>query len=322
MRIFIELPSWLGDSVMASASIENICQNFKNFKTPLKIVFFGAFASCELFKDHPDCEQVIIDKSKEQMLKISAFKPISRLLYLRKIAKNLEAFDIALSFRSHFASKVLLSALKANKKAIFKPNISAAHQVLKYLNFVNSTLALKPINTALKLHFTPLDKSIKKRLGINAGASYGDAKRWGAHNFAKVGLELAKDYDIFIFGAKSEQKIAEQITKILSENKVNFINLCGKTSIKELCENIAALDLFITNDSGPMHIGAAFKVPMVAIFGPTRADETAPYGNERAKIIKLNLPCQPCMRRHCPLKHHNCMEQITPKMVLECALQV
>lgn len=319
MRIFIELPSWLGDSVMASASIENICQNFS--KTPIKIVFFGAFVSCELFITHPNCEQAIIDKSKEQMPKISLFKPFYRLLYLRKITKNLGKFDIALSFRSHFASKVLLSSVKADKKAIFKPNLNATHQVLKYLNFVNSALNLKPINTALRLHFTPLKKSAKKRLGINAGASYGDAKRWGAHNFAKVGLELAKDYDIFIFGAKSEQKIAEQITKILSENKVNFINLCGKTSIKELCENIAALDLFITNDSGPMHIGAAFKVPMVAIFGPTRADETAPYGNERAKIIKLNLPCQPCMRRHCPLKHHNCMEQITPKMVLECALQ-
>ena len=69
-----------------------------------------------------------------------------------------------------------------------------------------------------------------------------------------------------------------------------------------------------------MHIAAAFKVPMVAIFGPTKADETAPFGNERAKIIKLNLPCQPCMRRTCPLKHHNCMEQITPKMVLDSIL--
>ena len=318
MRVFIELPSWLGDSVMASASIENLVQNFNS--SPLKIVFFGSFVSCELFKSSPNCEQILIDKSKEQTPKISLFKPFYRLSYLRKIAKNLGHFDVALSFRSHLASKVLLNTIKADKKAIFKPTINATHQVLKYLKFLNSALNLKPLNNAPKLHFTPLNKGQKKRLGLNPGASYGDAKRWGAHNFAKVALELAKDYDIFIFGAKNETQIAEQIAQILNENKIKFTNLCGKTSIKELCENIAALDLFITNDSGPMHIAAAFKVPMIAIFGPTKVDETAPFGNERAKIIKLNLPCQPCMRRTCPLKHHNCMEQITPKMVLDSIL--
>jgi len=52
MRVFIELPTWLGDSVMASAAIENLVQNEKN----LQIVFFGSFVACELYKSHPNCE--------------------------------------------------------------------------------------------------------------------------------------------------------------------------------------------------------------------------------------------------------------------------
>ena len=59
MRVFIELPTWLGDSVMASAAIENLVQNEKN----LQIVFFGSFVACELYKSHPNCEKVVVDES-------------------------------------------------------------------------------------------------------------------------------------------------------------------------------------------------------------------------------------------------------------------
>lgn len=319
MRLFIELPSWLGDGVMASASIENLALNFTNLtpKEPLEIVFFGSFASIELYKTQPNCKQAILDESKKITPKLSFLKPIYRLIYLRKLAKKLGDFDLAISFRSHLASKVLINALNARKKAVFSPKIKAEHQVLKYLDFVNNALNLQPLSKDLKLHFKPLKKQSRARLGINAGASYGDAKRWGASNFAKVAKEMAKDYDIFIFGAKGEEQIADEIAKDLSAASINYTNLCAKTSIKELCEHIASLDLFITNDSGPMHIACAFKVPLIAIFGPTRVDETAPYGNERAKIIKLDLPCMPCMRRSCPLGHHDCMRLITPQMVLD-----
>ena len=95
MRVFIELPTWLGDSVMASAAIENLVQNEKN----LHIVFFGSFVACELYKNHPNCEKVIVDESKKAKF---------RFLSLAKSAKSLGKFDLALSFRSSFASKFLL----------------------------------------------------------------------------------------------------------------------------------------------------------------------------------------------------------------------
>ena len=59
-----------------------------------------------------------------------------------------------------------------------------------------------------------------------------------------------------------------------------------------------------------MHIAASFEIPTISIFGPTRDEETSQWKNKKSKIVKKNLPCQPCMQRKCPLVHHNCMRLI------------
>jgi len=97
----------------------------------------------------------------------------------------------------------------------------------------------------------------------------------------------------------------------------NVINLAGKTSIAKLVSHIAGLDLFITGDSGPMHIAAAYKVPTVAIFGPTKHKETCQWKNPKSLIVRKELECSPCMKRTCPIKTHECMKEITSKDVLK-----
>ena len=97
----------------------------------------------------------------------------------------------------------------------------------------------------------------------------------------------------------------------------NYRNLTGKTSISELVNYISNLDLFVTGDSGPMHLAASFQVPTVAIFGPTRDSETSQWMNEKSLVVKKNLECQPCMKRVCPLKHHDCMNLIKAVTVLK-----
>ena len=157
----------------------------------------------------------------------------------------------------------------------------------------------------------------KPILGINPGASYGSAKRWYPEEFAKVASELASQYDIVIFGGPGEKDIAMDIEKSLIEKGVsNYQNLAGNTTIPGLINHISKLDLFITGDSGPMHVAAAFQVPTVAIFGPTKDDETSQWMNEKSIIVKKNLDCQPCMKRTCPLQHHNCMNLIKATDVL------
>ena len=376
MRILIELPTWLGDAVMASAAVEAIAkhaaafdarnsagefenerdfsfssqnfgsvtqeiqifknsaanlsdkfgadggvnltaserenQNLENLTAqPVKIVFFGSFAACELFKAHPNCESVIVDNSKKAKF---------RLWRLFWQARNLGKFDAAFSFRSSFASKILLFGVRAGRKFIFQKSKDGAHQVQKYLKFVKSALNLKRADDELKLYFEPR-KFDAPVLGLNPGASYGSAKRWYPAYFAQVALHFKDEFKIMIFGGAGERDMCEQIEEILSQNGVECLNLAGKTSVRELCENISGIGqsggIFVTNDSGPMHIAAAYKTPTIALFGPTRFTQTCPWRNENARILHLNLECMPCMKRVCPLKTHACMKDLSPQAVIQ-----
>ena len=180
-------------------------------------------------------------------------------------------------------------------------------------NFPAGKLVLHANNSKLNIKY-----SLLPILGINPGASYGSAKRWYPQEFAKVASELSDQYDIVIFGGPSEADIAGDIEKSLIEKGVdNYQNLASNTTIPELIRHISRLDLFITGDSGPMHVAAAFEVPTVAIFGPTKDDETSQWMNEKSSILKKNIDCQPCMKRTCPLGHHDCMNLIKAADVLQ-----
>jgi len=211
--------------------------------------------------------------------------------------------------------KFLISAKK--KHQFDKNKYQDRHQVEKYNDFINDSLATNSAAGKLKIYGHNNIKSKRKVLGINPGASYGSAKRWYPQEFAKVATELSNQYNIVIFGGAGEKDIALDIEMSLIEQGVrNYQNLVGKTTISELIGHISNLDLFITGDSGPMHIAAAFQVPTVAIFGPTKDNETSQWMNEKSIIVKKNLDCQPCMRRTCPLQHHDCMNLIKAVNVL------
>lgn len=304
-KIFIELPTWLGDCVMATPAIENIVQRYPH----VQITIMGSFVSTALFEAHPNVENIIIDESRNAK---------SRILWLHSMAKNLGSFDFALSFRRTFTSKILLFFMQAKSKANYKRMSKVVkHQVMHYSDFVNSVLESAYKAEDLHLCFEPISYE-KPILGINPGASYGSAKRWYPEKFASVAIALSKRYDIVLLGGPNEVDIAYDIEKGLKKAQIkNYTNLAGKTSIKTLCETIGGLDLFITGDSGPMHVAAAFKVPTVAIFGPTNDKETSQWMNPKGIIVKKEMACVPCMKRTCPLKHHECMKLISSKAVLD-----
>jgi len=301
MRTLIELPSWLGDCIMTTPAIEG----FVNLNPDVEITVIGSAISVEAMLPHPNIvEGFVLDKS---------------YLTLSRTVKSLGTFDIFFSFRSSIRSSITKYFVQASKKYQFNKNrYKQGHQVEKYTNFVSISLGLRLTPGPLKLYTQHIEKSEKPRLGINPGASYGSAKRWYPEEFAKVAQELSSQYDIVIFGGLDEQDMAGDIEKGLIKYGVNnYQNLAGKTSISELISQIASLDLFVTGDSGPMHVAAAFCVPTVAIFGPTKDNETSQWMNPRSTIVKKDLDCQPCMKRICPLKHHDCMRLIGAEEVLK-----
>jgi len=301
LKILIELPTWLGDAVMATPAIENIV----NFYNDVEITFIGSFVSVEALKNHPKAiKTFVLDKKYTSLYKIS---------------RDLGSFDAFFSFRSSIRSKFLKFLISAKKKYQFDKNkYQNRHQVEKYNDFVNDSLSIDLTAGKLQIYGYNIAKSKKKILGINPGASYGSAKRWYPQEFAKVARELSGEYDVIIFGGPGETDIAGDIEQALIDSSVtNYKNLAGNTTITELINKIASLDLFITGDSGPMHVAAAFQVPTVAIFGPTKDKETSQWMNKKSIIVKKNLECQPCMKRICPLQHHNCMNLIKAADVLD-----
>ena len=308
MRVLIELPTWLGDAVMATPAIENLI----NFHKDSEVILIGSPISIEIFKNHPNISELhILNKNY-----FSLFNDA------RKFGK----FDIYLSFRSSIRSTLLKFFISSRYKYQYRRSVlQNCHQVEKYNHFINNSLDEDYSVGQLIIHPKKLSKEsselIKKHkplLGINPGASYGNAKRWYPKEFAKVAIKLSKQFDIILFGGDSEKDISMDIEKLLIEKGVtNFKNISGKTSISELIQYISNLDLFITGDSGPMHIAASFQVPSITIFGPTKDNETSQWMATRSIIVKKNLECQPCMKRVCPLKHHNCMKLIKANDVIE-----
>jgi len=314
LNIFIEIPTWLGDAVMTTPAIENIVKKYPN----CKLTIFGSFVSTSLFKHHQNVVKIIFDESRKDGF---------RYVNLYKIAKNIQV-DLAVSFRKNFTTKFLMFFIKAKKKFIYKRFDSKlnTHQVIRYNNFVNKILNTNNKPEKLKIYLQETTKSqIKKSkllLGINPGATYGSAKRWYPSEFAKVAIALSPLYEIKIFGGPGEIDIAKDIeNELLNAGVEDFKNLAGQTSVDKLITEISNLDLFITNDSGPMHVAAAFQVLTVAIFGPTRFIETHQWSNDNEMLIRKDLACSPCMKRICPLvdkeKHHACMKLIKAEDILD-----
>lgn len=302
MRILIELPTWLGDAVMSTPAIENLLNHFKDSEVTL----LGSFISIEALKNHPKV--------------VNSYVLEKNYIILFKSIKRFNKFDYFFSFRSSFRSKFIKFFVPSNIKFQYdKRQFSKGHQVERYNDFINSSLKINNLSGNLKIHFVKKNKKgSKKKLGINPGASYGSAKRWYPKEFANLIIELSSEYDTVIFGGSNEKCISDDIEKYLIQNEVkNFENLADKTTIEELIIQISNLDLFITGDSGPMHLAAAFQIPTIALFGPTNEKETSQWMNKKSQIVKKNLECQPCMSRSCPLKHHKCMMEIKASDVIK-----
>ena len=94
--------------------------------------------------------------------------------------------------------------------------------------------------------------------------------------------------------------------------------MAGRTDLKELVALIAGARAVVSNDTGPMHIAAAFNKPLVALFGPTDPVKTGPYGwqkNKNFRVIKSGVSCSPCFKKKC--SNFVCMDNISVDEVFE-----
>jgi heptosyltransferase-2 len=154
------------------------------------------------------------------------------------------------------------------------------------------------------------------------GAEFGSAKRWPVRHFAALATRLALPV-VLLGSAKEAALCAEIAAQAAALGGRPVCDLSGRTSLDEALALIAAARAMVSNDSGLMHVAAAFATPQVAVFGSSSPRHTPPL-NDQAHVIWLKddlhyqppLDCAPCFQRDCPLGHTRCLADIAPERVI------
>ena len=157
-------------------------------------------------------------------------------------------------------------------------------------------------------------------IGVSPGAAFGNAKRWLPERFAAAVRQLAQETgaSVALFGSGAERELCETVAALMGPPAP--VNLAGRTTLREFIEYAAACRLFLTNDSGAMHIVSALGTPSVTVFGSTDPTTTGPLG-QAARIVRQSVDCSPCLLRECPIDHR-CMTRVTVEQVAGTALDL
>ena len=333
-KIIIRMPNWIGDLVMATPVLADLRSHFPEAeitamcKTPL----------CDLLKKDERIDELFCfsrltnDFSRRQEERDIIGKLRNGNYDLGILLTN--SFSSAwwfwqggikrrLGYRGHFRSLLLTDRIAPSKEKI--------HQVDFYKRLLEP-LGIVASNSEPKLYVSDQEVAESKTLliqrgyqlnspliGINPGAAYGSAKCWPPERFRELALRLLEEAPrstVLFFGDAGTAGLVKGICQGLPER---VINLAGVTNLRELAALIKDCDILISNDSGPMHIAAAFKTPLVALFGSTDDTVTGPYGQQEA-VIHKRPRCSPCMKRVCPIDFR-CMKGISVDEVVQKALQ-
>lgn len=159
-------------------------------------------------------------------------------------------------------------------------------------------------------------------VGVSPGAAYGDAKRWRPERFAETAVLVARAHGaaVALFGAAAERELCESVAGAIRADGITVHNFAGESTLRQFIDLAAACRLFLTNDSGAMHIASALGVPTVAVFGATDDTTTGPTGTG-ACVVREQVACSPCLLRACPIDHR-CMTGVTTGRVAAVALEL
>jgi heptosyltransferase-2 len=240
----------------------------------------------------------------------------------------------SISMRKRTRGKI--ERLVANGRESDPTTIPAtAHHIHQYLHLAAAVEAsAKPIAPMIHVAETEVTEVCKKfeisrdeipLIGINPGAEYGPAKRWPKEYFVEAihAISQAHNCRFILFGGKGDTEAATRIAAQVSRKdpvRSSLKNLAGNTSLRELCALAKACRLFITNDTGPMHVAAAVGTRVIVPFGSTSARLTGPWPLERHDILETTVPCAPCFLRQCPIDFR-CMHQIKPAEIIKATTE-
>lgn len=333
-NILVRMPNWLGDFVMATP----ILTDLRAYWPETKISVMCQNPLNAVIQHDPHINEVINFQRPKGFFDRRARKEI--LFSLKK-----GHYDLGILLTNSFSSAYLfwqgavqnrigyathMRSLLLNYPISFPEKRDSQHLVLTY-KMLLAPLGIPLSDTAPILYVKEQEqlaargklealgvKPTDRLLGINPGAAYGSAKCWLPERFKELNALLLNNSSLKIiyFGDKAGAPLVRDICANFPQERV--IDLAGKTSLRELLAYIQACDLFLTNDSGPMHVASALGVPLIALFGSTSDVATGPYAG--GHVIHKHVECSPCYKRLCPIDFR-CMKRIEVSEVYDVVMR-
>ncbi len=322
MKILVRATNWIGDAVMSLPAIRAVHDRFPD----AAITVLAKPWVAALYEGEAAIACVL---APERLWKLRA-----ELFDLALVLPN--SLRSALEVRCAGAKRIVgyardgRSLLLSDAIAVPRAGQIPAHESYYYLELLRRAGLLDTLPAITHIHLDELD--VKRRrgaalfkglqlkspvIGVSPGAAYGSAKRWLPQRFAEAATRLALEIggSVAVFGSAAEKILCEEVAAA-SEGR----NLAGATDLRSFIDMTAACTLFLTNDSGAMHIASALGVPSVTVFGPTNETATGPLG-DLGRIVREPVDCAPCMLRECPIDHR-CMTRVTAGRVVHAAEEV
>jgi heptosyltransferase-2 len=337
-NIVVRATNWVGDAVMSLPALRAIRSRFPEAR--ISVVARPSVAA-------------VYAREGFRLIEYTPPRGVTGFKAQWQFARNLrdDRFDCAVLFQNAFEAALVAfmaripervgyardgrAPLLTNPVPLPQPGEIPLHQRFYYLELLRRAGWIPELPQVEEIRFANLDEArasgqslfhragLKRDVvGISPGAAYGTAKRWIPEYFVETADRLARECgaEVAVFGSRDEADLCDRIASDLEARGVRARSLAGKTSLAEFIDLAAASRVFVTNDSGAMHIASAAGAPTVSVFGATDHLSTGPTG-DLARVVREPVECSPCLLRECPIDHR-CMTRVTPERVVDVALEL
>jgi heptosyltransferase-2 len=332
-KILVRATNWLGDAVMSLPALRALRERFPK----AQIVILAKPWVADLYRRESFCDRMIPYTARTLREIWAAGRGLAP-----------ENFDCAILLQNAFEAAAVAwlagvperigyardgrSVLLTRAIAVPHKGEIPRHERFYYLELLHRAGILEnlPENDRILLDGAPQARAAGLArfeelgmggtvVGMSPGAAYGNAKRWLPERFAEAAAKIATELgaSVAIFGSQEEGELCSAIAAAIPGPVVNF---AGQTTLGEYIDLAAACRVYLTNDSGGMHVASALSVPTVAIFGATDDVGTGPTG-PLVRVVREAVECSPCLKRECPIDHR-CMTRVPADRVANVALHL
>lgn len=322
-KILVRATNWVGDAVMSLPAMRALRERFPESE----IVVLAKPSVAGLYEREGFANRVLVYTPRTLAEKVRFGWSLRR-----------ERFDAAVLFQNAFEAALIARLagipnrigynrdgrgwLLTRAVAVPGPGEIPRHERFYYLELLRRATILDRLPDVETIRLDKLPAAVENVVGVSPGAAYGTAKQWLPEYFSESAAAVARALgaSVAVFGTPAERDLCEKVAAAVRERGIEAVNLAGATTLAEFVERAAGCRVFLTNDSGSMHIASASGAPTVAIFGATDHVGTGPTG-PLARVVREPVDCAPCLLRECPIDHR-CMTRVTPERVAAVALEI